>query len=193
MIIKRGLPEALRRDAAHLYWDAFGGKLGHVLGPDAQAIAFFARVIRADHAFVALDDAGALIGLAGFKSPEGSFAGGTSADLTAVYGGFGALWRGMLLWALNREIDNDRFLLDGICVANSARGKGVGSALIQEICAEGYRRGYQAVRLDVIDSNDRARALYRRMGFVAVNTQKLGILRFIFGFSAATTMVKLIN
>lgn len=193
MIVQRGLPEALRGDAARLYWAAFGAKLGPVLGPESRALRFFGRVIRADHAFAALDDQGALIGLAGFKTPEGSFAGGSGADLTAVYGTIGAAWRGMLLWALNREVDNERFLLDGICVAETARGQGVGSALIDRICAEGHRRGYKAVRLDVIDSNARARALYERLGFVPVHTERLGILRFIFGFSAATTMIKPIN
>jgi ribosomal protein S18 acetylase RimI-like enzyme len=193
MIIQRGLPEALRQDAAALYWEAFGGKLGRVLGPRQRAVQFFARVIRGDHAIVALDEQGRLIGLAGFKTPEGSFAGGSGADLSAVYGSVGAAWRGLLLWALNRDVDNDRFLLDGICVAHAARSQGVGSALIQQICVEGYQRGYPAIRLDVVDSNHRARDLYQRLGFVPVNSQKLGVLRFIFGFSAATTMVKLIS
>jgi ribosomal protein S18 acetylase RimI-like enzyme len=193
MIVQRGLPESLRADAARLYWEAFGGKLGRVLGPEARAMRFFGRVIRADHAFVALDDQGALIGLAGFKTPDGSFAGGSAADLTAIYGTFGAAWRGALLWALSRDVDNDRFLLDGICVAETARGQGVGSALIDRICAEGLRRGYLAVRLDVVDSNDRARALYQRLGFVPVHTERMGFLRHVFGFSAATTMIKPIN
>jgi ribosomal protein S18 acetylase RimI-like enzyme len=193
MIIQRGLPERLRMDAAALYWEAFGGKLGPVLGPKRRAMQFFARVIRADHAIVALDEQGALIGLAGFKTPEGSFAGGNGADLSAIYGAVGSGWRGMLLWALNREVDNDRFLLDGICVTEAARGQGVGSALIEQICAEGYRRGYSAIRLDVVNQNHRAQDLYRRLGFVAVNSQKLGLLRFFFGFSASTTMVKLIG
>ena len=193
MIVQRGLPEALRADAAQLYWEAFSGKLGRVLGPKPLALRFFSRVIRADHAFVALDDAGALIGLAGFKTPDGSFAGGGGADLAAIYGRFGAAWRGALLWALNREVDNDRFLLDGICVAETARGQGVGSALIDRICAEGLRRGYLAVRLDVVDSNDRARALYQRLGFVPVHTERLGLLRHVFGFASATTMIKPIS
>ncbi len=30
-----GLPKTLRRDAARLYWQAFGPKLGMVLGPNA--------------------------------------------------------------------------------------------------------------------------------------------------------------
>jgi ribosomal protein S18 acetylase RimI-like enzyme len=188
--ISRGLPTSLKADAAALYWQAFGGKLGRVMGPDARALAFLQRVIRADHVYVALDDHGRLLGLAGFKTPDGAFAGGGWADMRAIYGVGGVLWRAPLLALLSREVDNDRFLLDGICVAPAARGLGVGSALMAAIENEARERGYAYVRLDVIDSNWRARALYQRLGYAAVNTVPLGLLRHVFGFNAAVTMVK---
>jgi ribosomal protein S18 acetylase RimI-like enzyme len=185
-----GLHPHLRADAARLYWEAFGGKLGRVLGPEPRALAFFERVIRLDHCLTALDDQGQLVGLAGFKTPNGSFAGGSWADLTAVYGAFGGRWRGLLLWALNRELDNDRFLLDGICVARQMRGQGVGSLLLGGLYAEAAKRGYRSVRLDVIADNWRARALYEREGFLPTRTEQLGPLRHVFGFAASTTMVR---
>ena len=46
--IERGLPDHLRAEAAALYWQAFGGKLGRVLGPEEAALRFLTRVIRAD-------------------------------------------------------------------------------------------------------------------------------------------------
>ena len=188
--IHRGLPAHLRADAARLYWQAFGGKLGRVLGPERRAYALLARVMRGDHAIVALSDTGHLVGLVGFKSPGGAFAGGGFADLAAVYGAVGAAWRATLLWLLERDLDNDRFLMDGICVVDTARGQGVGTALLTAICDEGRSRGYPSVRLDVIDTNPRARALYEREGFVAVRTSPIGPLRWVFGFSATTTMVR---
>ena len=189
MRVEVGLPEALRRDAAHLYWQAFGGKLGAVLGPEARALRFLERVIRLDQVIVARDG-DQLLGLAGFKTPQGSFAGGSPADMRAVYGRIGAFWRMALIGLLSRDIDNDRFLLDGICVAPQRRGQGIGAALMAEIAAEAARRGYSAVRLDVVDDNFRARALYERLGFRAVKQQRLGPLRHIFGFAVATTMVR---
>ena len=185
-----GLHAHLRRDAARLYWEAFGGKLGRVLGPDAQAMAFFERVIRTEHCLAALDETGVLIGLAGFKTTSGSFAGGSWDDLIAVYGPFGGRWRGCILWALNREVDNDRFLVDGICVARGQRGKGVGSLLLAGLYDEAARRGYRSIRLDVVDENWRARTLYEREGFMATRTENLGPLRHVLGFAASTTMVR---
>lgn len=188
--LQLGLPEALRSEAAALYWQAFGGKLGRVMGPEPLALAFLARVIRPDHVFVALDDAGALLGLAGFKTPQGSFAGGSWADLVAIYGLSGFLWRAPLLALLSREVDNDRFLLDGICVAPEARSHGLGAALLAEIDGAARARGYGYVRLDVVDANWRARALYERQGYVAIKTTPLGLLRHVFGFASAVTMIK---
>lgn len=185
-----GLHPHLRPEAARLYWEAFGGKLGRVLGPDDRALAFFERVIRADHCLAALDGDGTLIGIAGFKTPSGSFAGGGWTDLTAIYGAWGGRWRGCLLYCLNRDIDNDRFLVDGICVSRAHRGKGVGSLLLAALYDEAAQRGYRSIRLDVIDANWRARALYEREGFLATRTERMGILSHLFGFAASTTMVR---
>ncbi|MFN3721977.1 MAG: GNAT family N-acetyltransferase [Paracoccaceae bacterium] len=190
MHVRLGLPEHLKPQAAVLYWQAFGGKLGRVMGPEARAHAFLLRVLRADHCICALSDDGQLLGIAGFKSWQGSFAGGAPEDLRAVYGWLGAAWRGALLRLLQSEIDNDRFLIDGICVAREARGHGVGSALVAALMAEATARGYRAIRLEVIDTNIRARALYERLGFAAWRVETLGPLRHVFGFSRAVTMVR---
>jgi ribosomal protein S18 acetylase RimI-like enzyme len=188
--IYRGLHSSLRPQAARLYWEAFGGKLGRVLGPDERALRFFQRVIRGDLCFAAIDDQGGLVGIAGYKTPAGSFAGGSWDDLAEVYGRWGGRWRGGVLWALGREVDNDRFLIDGICVAKAHRSKGVGSMLLGALYREAAERGYASIRLDVIEDNFRARALYERQGFRAVRTEELGLLRFLFGFASSTTMVR---
>lgn len=188
--VQLGLPESQRAAAARLYWQAFGGKLGRVMGPDARALAFLHRVIRADHAIVALGPEGQLIGLAGFKTAKGGFAAGDMSDMRAIYGLFGAAWRCVLLWLLQSDTDNDRFLMDGLCVLRDHRSEGTGTALLTAVCAEAARRGYTAVRLDVIDTNWRARALYTRQGFTVLKTEKLGLLRHVFGFAASITMVR---
>lgn len=188
--IVRGFRPGQRPQAAALYWEAFGGKLGSVLGPEDRALRFIADTLRPDHCFTAVDDEGRLLGIAGFKSPQGSFVGGTSAQMRAAYGRIGAAWRSAALWLLSHEVDNHRFLVDGIAVTRTARGMGIGTALLQALCEEGHARGYASIRLEVIDSNWRARALYERHGFLPVRTERLGPLRYVFGFASATTMVR---
>lgn len=188
--ILQGLPNSQRAEAAVLYWQAFGGKLGRVMGPAPRAHAYLTRVIRNDHVIVARNGEGRLLGLAGFQSPQGNFAGGSWQDMRAIYGLAGMLWRAPLLAMLTREVDNERFLIDGLCVAASARGLGIGTALMTAIEDEARACGYAHVRLDVVDRNWRARALYERLGYNAIKTDSIGLLRHVFGFAATVTMVK---
>jgi len=190
MRIVAGFPAADRAKVAALYWGAFGGKLGVVMGPEEMGIAFIDRVLDPSHAISAMDDDGTLLGVAGFKTLKGALVGGDFSDLRAVFGTFGASWRALLISVLERDTENARFLMDGIFVTPDARGRGVGTALLDAICAEARARQYAEVRLDVIDSNPRARALYERTGFVAKGTMQLGPLRHVFGFRSATTMVR---
>ena len=188
--LQLGLPEALRADAARLYWQAFGTKLGVVLGPEPRALRFLARVMKADQVITALGPDGGLLGIAGFKTPHGGFAAGQGSDLRAIYGPFGGWWRRVLLGRLSDEVDTERFLVDGLCVDAPAQGQGLGTALLDAICAEARLRHYPAVRLDVIERNARAIALYRRLGFEVVARQDIGLLRLVFRFSATLTMVR---
>ncbi|WP_323380228.1 hypothetical protein [Sulfitobacter sp. F26169L] len=59
---------------------------------------------------------------------------------------------------------------------------------INAIKTEAGAKGLSKVRLDVIDSNPRAQALYRREGFVAGSPQHLGPMRLLFRFNSATPM-----
>lgn len=190
MIITTGIPDIDRAEAAALYWEAFGEKLGFVLGPKYRALIFITGVMRSDHGICAHDAQGRLLGVAGYKTIHGALVGGDFHALRRVYGWVGASIRIALLAALEKDTDNDRFVMDGIFVAEEARGKGVGTALLQAVAEEARRRGYRQVRLDVVDSNPRARALYLHEGFKEVGTRSIGVMRHIFGFSSATTMVR---
>lgn len=186
--IEEGLPEPLRPAAARLYLEAFGAKLGPILGRGARAERFLEGVLRPGNVLLALSEEEALLGLAGFHDEGGGFVGGGMAELRAAYGGFGALWRGAALALFERGPAEGELLMDGIVVAPEARGGGVGGALIEAMAARAARRGLSAVRLDVVDSNPRARALYARRGFEPGEETGSPLLRPFFGFSRSLTM-----
>jgi ribosomal protein S18 acetylase RimI-like enzyme len=186
--ISASFTDAERRDVARLYWQAFSAKLGRILGPDARALAFFAQIISPDFALVARNAEGHVVAVAGFKTAEGALTAGGMRDIARHYGWPGALWKGPLLGLLERDLAPDTLLMDGICVDARARGLGVGTALLHAIKDEAQARGLRHVRLDVIDINSRARALYEREGFLAGDVQHLGPLRWLFGFASSTPM-----
>ena len=79
--------------------------------------------------------------------------------------------------------------MDGICVDANARGKGVGSALLDALKDKARALACHSIRLDVIDQNQRARLLYERHGFVASTTTTIAPFDKVFGFKSATSMV----
>ncbi len=174
---------------AQMFWQAFEAKLVKTLGSDARATAFLAMVLRPEFALAARGPDNEILGIAGFKTARGGLVGGGLRDLARVYGWAGALWRGALLSLLERDVEDGTLLMDGIFVAEAARGQGVGTALLDGIKSHAEGLGLTAVRLDVIDTNPRAKALYLRHAFQPVAEESLGPLRHIFGFRSATTMV----
>lgn len=182
------LAEPARDGAAALYWQAFSGKLARLFGPADRAVPMIRAGLDASHALAATDPAGSLIGVAGFRSPEGSFVSLSPALLRAHYGQTGGAWRMAALRLLSQDTDNTRFLIDGLCVAEAHRSQGVGRALLQALAEQARRRGYPAMRLDVASSNTRARALYEREGFVVVQRQSLPLAFPIFRVSACLVM-----
>ncbi len=173
-----------------MFWQAFSAKLGTILGPEEKAISFLKSTIMPTHAISAISQDGALLGVAGFKTQEGAFVGGGFEDVAKHYGTFNALWRTALLAPLERETKPDELLMDGIFVHQHARGNGVGSLLLEAIVDEAKKRNLSSVRLDVIDTNPRAKKLYESKGFKSVARSHTGIFKPLFGFSYATTMVK---
>lgn len=185
-----GLPSGHEGAAADLYWQAFGPKLNRLLGPEARALRMLAAGIRHDHAIVALDPKGRLIGIAGFRDPDGGLTDQGPALMRRTYGLWGATWRRLAFRALEQDVDNTRFLIDGISVARASRGRGVATALLAALCDAGYARGYREIRLDVLPENLRARSLYEREGFAVVGTQRMGLAGHLIGVAQTLTMVK---
>ena len=188
VVIEDGLRSGHRSDAVRLFWEAFREKLSPVMRPEQSALAFLHSAVDPSHAISAISDKGALLGVAGFKTQSGGFVGGGFRELAQVYGPFGGFWRGMTLSVLDRPVENGTLLMDGIFVSSAARGQGVGTRLLDAVKRKARELGSTTVRLDVIDTNPRARALYERQGFVAQEASETGLFSHVFGFKSSVRM-----
>lgn len=186
--IQQGFPDELRSSAAGLYDAAFGAKLAFAMPDPVSRRAVLGAGFHPAYAFVALRD-GELVGIAGFKTGQGSLTGGISGDvLHEAIGRWGAI-RALLGVALfRRKLVAGQLLMDGIAVSPTMRGRGVGTQLLHGLIAYARREGYRSIRLDVIDTNPAARRLYERLGFVPVRTEQFAVLKWLLGFGAATEM-----
>ena len=187
--VSPGFSEHHRADVAALFWAAFEAKLTPALGDAARAQAFIARSLRPDFAFSAVDETGTLLGVAGIKTERGGLLTGHYADLKAVYGPFGGFWRGAILDQFERPLAPGVLQMDGIFVAQAARGRGVGTQLLDAVIWTARMNRCAQVRLDVVDENPRARTLYERYGFRETGRVRAGILAPLLGFREAATMM----
>jgi len=190
--IERGLPTVHRQAAALLYDEAFGAKLSVAIPDAAARIELIRDALDSAFAFVALRH-GRLLGLAGIHTTEGSLTDGLDnmglRGLVRRLGLRQATRAALVLGLIERPTRDGQLLMDGIAVSRTARGQGIGSLLLGTV--EGFARseGYRTVRLDVIDTNVRARALYERRGFVATDTTTFRLLGGLLGFESSTTMI----
>ncbi|MEU0007210.1 GNAT family N-acetyltransferase [Streptomyces sp. NPDC006314] len=187
MAVRRGIPPGAKERVAALYWEAFGRKLGPALNPPEAGRAFIAAHLHHDRGIVAVRE-GHVVGVAGYQLAGRSLTGGGAGDVLASYGLLRGLPRLAVLSLFERRAAESELVMDGIAVDAAHRGSGVGSALLHEVCALAAEHGCHRIRLDVIDTNPRARALYSRHGFTAVRTERVPYLRSLMGFSAVTTM-----
>ncbi|MEV6123299.1 GNAT family N-acetyltransferase [Streptomyces sp. NPDC052077] len=186
----RGIPEGTERQVAALYWEAFGRKLAGALGPPGRGRAFLAAHLHRDRGVVVLDEAGGVIGVAGYDIEGRALLGGSARNVLARYGPLRGVPRLILLALFARKPARGELVMDGICVAAAHRGAGIGGLLLREVAAVAAENGCSRIRLDVVDANPRARALYERHGFRAVRTQRTPFLRKLMGFGAVTTMLR---
>lgn len=186
--ISPGIPAGETGAVAALYWEAFGPKLSPALGDRDAGIRYLETQLSAERVICA-HRAGRVVGVLGFYGAGSGAVGFSYRELARQYSPASAPWRTLLLAVLGRRPKPGELLLDGLSVAAEARGHGIGSRLLAAAMAEAARQGKSAVRLSVVDSNPRARALYARMGFVPAETVSLGVFGRLFGFQRATDMV----
>lgn len=184
-----GIPAALRGAAVALYDEAFAPKLGVAVPDPHKRRVILAGSIALPFAVSALAGEN-LAGLAGFHTRHGSLTGGMGVrPLFRQLGLWGGLRATAVFSLFLRKPEEGELLMDGIAVRGDMRGRGIGTHLLDRLKRYARENGYSSVRLDVIDTNSRARRLYERHGFLATRTESFHYLRHILGFGAATTMV----
>lgn len=67
---------------------------------------------------------------------------------------------------IDKEAHEDEYYIDTICVAPEARGKGIGSLLLQFAIEQTKERGFSKLSLNVETQKEKAIRLYERTGFV---------------------------
>ncbi len=186
--IRNDLPEELHRRAVEIYYEAFAQKFAPLFSQE-QALAVFPPLLQPEQGLFAFVD-GRLAGLAGLQHGRRQLFRDEPGPFLRAFGLLPGLVRWLGLRLFQRTFRAGELLMDGLCVEAGLRGRGVGTCLLQAVCEFARQHGYRSVRLDVVDTNPRARRLYERLGFRAVRTRHYPLTMRLMGFGASTTLTK---
>ncbi|BEU03949.1 hypothetical protein OAG1_27490 [Agarivorans sp. OAG1] len=186
--VQQGWPEHHRKTVAALYEQAFGQKF-HLAVPNQQLrIALLAQSFKPEYALSVIDQ-GCLVAVAGFQTPKAGFTSGIGwQGLVDLLGYVKGAWAALVFSLFERKPSQHTMVMDGIAVAEEYRGKGLGSMLLDGIIHQAQEQGFSKVRLDVIDSNPRAKKLYLAKGFKQVKREYYPYLNWLLGFSGSSTL-----
>lgn len=193
VVIEHGLADELREQAADIFEEAFGSKMRMTVRDADRRGAFMRRAFRADRAIVARDG-GRLLGMVGLSSQGAPYDGGLIGPswdprpYVDLLGWHGAAWAVWSLRMADHRPRRDELYVDGLAVAADARGRGVGTRLLSEVRDVARALDKDFVRLDVVDTNPRAQALYERLGYRVTRVQSFGWGRHWLGFGAMISM-----
>jgi len=192
-----GVPENQRVKVARLFYEAFESEFREIFGPKKKGISIISRHLRDDRTVVAINK-GVIVGFAGLKFGGKGFIDISFRGLLREHK-FGILKMlffscGFIIfrqiWMFLKKPREKEMLLEALVVAENMRGKKIGSRLLRFVIDFGRSRGYEQIRLFVIDVNVKAKRFYERMGFE--NTRVYKVIfpwNKIFGFNATNEMI----
>lgn len=183
MNITKGLSKNYNSIAAELFLNAFGDKFSPILGDKIKAKELLELSINPHNCFSAIGEA-ELLGLLAFQIKKTNFLSITLKNIFSVYGFMSGIKKAFGLSMLIHKSISDEIYLEAIAVSETARGKGVGTQLIEALFLFAKENNFKSITLRVIDTNPKAKELYERLGFCVVKKSSIWpaniIIRFPF-------------
>ncbi|RKX78531.1 MAG: hypothetical protein DRP87_06100 [Spirochaetes bacterium] len=187
--VLKDLPEGENQRIAELFWEAFGSKYKSLYINKDQGIAIVRDSLRFDQGLYACLS-NRVVGFLGFHYGSHRFTDFRFDVFRRQFSLPGALLRFSILTTFlpGRIKEPGEIRIDSVAVDSELRGKGIGTTLIEEAISLAKKMGFRSIRLEVIDSNERAKKLYERLGFKTAKYVNFGILARGAGFSGEYVM-----
>lgn len=181
MEITKGLSNNNKGLVADLFLNALGEKFTPILGDKIRAKQLLESSIHPNNCFSATTDT-ELLGILAFQINDTNFLSITFNKIISVYGLINGIIKAIGLSLLVHNSSSDEIYLEAIAVCESARGKRVGTQLIEALFLFAKENNFKSITLQVIDINPNAKKLYERMGFVVVKRTRIWPINLIIKF-----------
>lgn len=141
--------------------------------------------------FFAAVDGGRVLGILAYSDNRGR---AHRLNRSALISAFGPVKGRLAYFMMGREFhkplelkDDNQVYIESVATAPEARGKGIATALMNDLFA---RLPFGAYILEVADTNTAAVRLYRKLGFTVFRRKKQRWLRKRVGFNERLYMIK---
>jgi ribosomal protein S18 acetylase RimI-like enzyme len=170
--IQQKIQKIQRKDIAKIFYESFKEKIGQLFKDQEKAIKLFSKLIRENQIIVALED-GNPVGFVGLHYQKKHFMRFSFTEITRIYGLETIRATLYFLTNLLDDIQPNQLHLEVIAVDKKQRSKGIGTKLLLSTIEFAKQESFSQVRLEVINTNPKAKKLYEKIGFIKIKDRKI--------------------
>lgn len=191
MEIRNNLQLSDYASLGELLYDSFKAKLIIAIDSKEIALKIIKESINQKMGFYAFDENGKLVGVIGIVTKSESFYKVKYSTIRKQYSFLKALKCYVLLKIESIIfLKKDELFIVAFTVKNTHRNQGIGSMLFSNALDSYKRLGYKAAKLSVIENNDNAIHLYKKVGFIITHKHTYGFITKRAGFQSVFIMKK---
>ena len=166
-------------DSAAVTIHVFGFKEGN----KQKAITLIASTLEDDRIFVAVKNK-KVIGFAGLQYHKKSFSNPTLSNIVSIYGLLTFRTLPFFLVSSMNKPKSYQLHLESLAVIKNEQGKGIGTKLLNATINYAKENNFSQIKLEVIQTNPKAKKLYQKMGFKTSRITKIPYpFSYIMGFN----------
>ena len=162
--IRLGVPKNQRRRVAQIFYETFQDKLKRIFGNKQKFESLIASSLRDDRILVAIIDE-VVVGFAGLHYHKKTYSDPSFSQIVKI---FGLTTIRALLFLIVSSFNKPKphqLHLDTLAVSTEEQGKGIGTRLLQSTIDLARTQNISQIKLEVIQTNQKAKKLYEKIGF----------------------------
>ena len=186
--IQPGITKNQRLAIAKIFYQSFKEKLTIIFGEPKKASKLIARLIHEDRILVAIKE-GKPVGFVGLHYQGKNFLKFNLTKITKIYGLATIRVLIYFLITILDELQPNQLHLEVLAVAEEQRSKGIGTKLLKSTIDFAKLKKIPQIKLEVINTNPKAKKLYKKIGFKKTKDRKIPYpFHILTGFSTITEM-----
>lgn len=186
--IQLGVPKNQRIRVAKIFCEAFQDKIRLIFGNNKKAQLLIASSLQDDRILVALKE-NIVVGFAGLQYSNKSYSDPSLNQIIRIYGL--ETIRVFLFIIINffNKPKSHQLHLDTLAVSIQEQKKGIGAKLIQSTIKLAKTKKFSQIKLEVIETNQKAKSLYEKIGFKTAKINKIPYpFSYLIGFRSINEM-----